>query len=50
MDKATLIVGLLAAIIGGTLVVKLASKGYRATAITIIVVSVSAAIAANIVK
>ncbi|HJP96417.1 MAG TPA: hypothetical protein VJ843_03520 [Candidatus Saccharimonadales bacterium] len=50
MDKTTLIVGLMAAIIGGGIVAKLASRGYRAAAITIIVVSVLAAIAADLVK
>lgn len=50
MNKATLIVSLLVASIGFGVVAGLASKGHRKTAITIIVVSVGAAIAVYIAK
>lgn len=50
MDKATLIVGFLAAVIGGGIVVRLASKGSRGAAIAIIALCVSGALVAHIVK
>lgn len=50
MNTPTLVVGVLAAIAGAWIVAKLASKGFRAAAITIIVVVCLAAAIASIVK
>jgi len=50
VNTPTLVVGVLGAIIAGGIVAKLASKGFRAAAITIIVVTCAAGAIANIVK
>lgn len=50
MNKATLIVGLVAAVIGGGVVARLASKGSRGVAIAVIALCVSAALVAYIAK
>lgn len=50
MNTPTLVVGLLAAGFGAFVVAKLASKGFRAVAITIIVVTCLAAAVANAIK
>jgi len=50
MNTPTLVVGVLAAIVGAWIVAKLASKGFRAAAITIIVVTCLAFAVVGILK